>query len=98
MKLETIRADLKEIRYYYTRKDIFDEATKIVGGNNILEKVERYNRVVCHAPPLLYDLYVGLYIKGNTQEALSVELGYTPEYVQMLHKKLLLFLQNKIDE
>lgn len=98
MELKTIRSDLKEIRYYYTRKEIFDEATRIVGGSNILEKTERYNRAVCFAPPLLYDLYVGLYIKGFTQEALSVELGYTPEYVQMLHKKLLLFLQKQMKE
>ena len=98
MELSAIRANLKEIRYYYTRKAMFDEAVKIVGGNNIMEKAERYNEAIRFAPPLLYDLYVGLYIKGFTQEAFSVELGYTPEYVQMLHKKLLLFLQKQMKE
>lgn len=98
MTLEAIRADLKAIRYYYVRKEIFDAATRIVGENGILKKVKKYNEAVQSAPPVMYDLYVGLYVNGYTQEAMSAELGYTPEYVQMLHKKLLLFLQKQLKE
>ena len=97
LNLNEIRADLREIRYYYTRKEIFDDTVKIIGKNNIVEKVMRYNEAVKRATPQLYDLYVGLYIKGFTQEALSEELGYVPQYVQMLHKKLLLFLQEQLN-
>ncbi len=92
--LNKIREDLKEIRYYYARKEIFDSAIGGIGLNAVLDKVKKYNAAVQNAPPRLYDLYICLYIKNNTQEGLSIELGYTPEYIQMQHKKLLLFLQS----
>ena len=69
-----------------------------MGLNKILDKVEIYNQAILSAPPRLFDLYVCLYTMGYTQEALSAELGFTPEYVQMQHKKMLLFLQAKFEE
>lgn len=50
------------------------------------------------APTRLYDIYVGLYARNLTQEALSVELCYTPEYIQILNKRLLLYLQKTLSE
>ena len=76
--LDKIRSDLKEIRYYYSRKAM--------------------NEAVKTAPPRLYDMYMMLYVKGYTQEALSAELNYTPVYIQMLNKQLLLFLQSKLTD
>lgn len=96
MTLEQIREDLKDVRYYYTRKNIFDEAGRTVGVNSIVGKVIKYNEAIKAASPKLYDLYVCLYVKNYTQEGLSIELNYTPEYIQMLNKKLLLFLQKVI--
>ena len=96
VSLNKIRDDLKEVRYYYARKELFDETFKSISANTILEKVYRYNDAIRTAPLRLYDLYVCLYTKNYTQAALALELCYTPEYIQMLHKKLLLFLQTKI--
>lgn len=96
VSLNKIREDLKEVRYYYVRKELFDETFKSISTNVILEKVYRYNDAIRDAPVRLYDLYVCLYTRNYTQESLAVELHYTPEYIQMLHKKLLLFLQTKI--
>ena len=78
--LDKIRSDLKEIRYYYSRKAMFDECKNIVIGSSIMEKVRRDNEAVKTAPPRLYDMYMMLYVKGYTQEALSAELNYTPVY------------------
>ena len=94
--LSKIREDLKNIRYYYARKKLFDEAFQSTGMNEIMETVSKYNDLIKTAPPKLYDLYVSLYLRNHTQESLSDELGYTPEYIQMLNKKLLKFLQNKM--
>lgn len=44
--LDKIRSDLKEIRYYYSRKAMFDECKNIVIGSSIMEKVRRYNEAV----------------------------------------------------
>ena len=40
--LDKIRSDLKEIRYYYSRKAMFDECKNIVIGSSIMEKVRRH--------------------------------------------------------
>ena len=96
LPLDKLRSDLKEIRYYYSRKALFDERAQCIAPNAVLEKVRKYNEAVRTAKPILYDLYISLYVKGYTQEGLSVELSYTPEYIQMLHKQLLLFLQTKL--
>ena len=96
LAIEKIREDLVEVRYYYTRKKVFDEAKESVGTNMILAKVNRYNEAMRQAPPLLYDLYVCLYTRNYTQEGLALDWNYTPQYIQMLNKKLLLFLQTQI--
>lgn len=96
MTLDEIRSDFKEIRYYYTRKQIFDEALKTVGENNVTAKVLKYNEAARNLPPNLFDIYIGLYIKNFTQENLACELGYTLEHVNRLNKKILLFMQKNL--
>lgn len=98
LAIEKIREDLAEVRYYYTRKKVLDEAMESVGINTILGKVNRYNEAMRTAPPQLYDLYVCLYMRNYTQEGLSLEWNYTPQYIQKLNKKLLLFLQTQVQE
>jgi len=96
LTLSQIRQDLKDIRYYYDRKRMFDQAAKDVGTCAIVNTVNIYNEVIRNAPPKLYDLYVSLYINNKTQEALSIELSYTPEYIQMLNKRMLKYLQTNL--
>ena len=55
--LDKIRSDLKEIRYYYSRKAMFDECKNIVIGSSIMEKVRRYNEAVKTAPPRRFLVY-----------------------------------------
>ena len=92
----TIRSDLKDIRYYYSRKEVFDNAEISVGKTSIIGKIEVYNNAICSAPPRLYDLYVSLYLQNNTQDSLSERLGYTLEYISRLNSQLIRFLQMKI--
>ena len=96
--LDKIRSDLKEIRYYYSRKAMFLHSSNIVIGRSNMVKERRYYEARKAAPPRLYDMYMMLYVKGYTQEALSAELNYTPVYIQMLNKQLLLFLQSKLTD
>ena len=98
LTLTTIRNDLKDIKYYYSRKALFDKAFASTGVNDVMEKVNMYNEAMKTASPKIYDLYYSLYIVNHTQESYSDELGCTPEYVQRLNKKLLKFLQNNIKE
>lgn len=94
--LAEVREDLRDIRYYYAHKEMFDKTVNVTGEHELIRKAERYNTAMCMAPPRLYEVYVGLYVYGNTQESLAVELKYTPEHIQRQHKKILLYLQTKI--
>lgn len=96
--LTEIREDLKEIRYYYSRKKMFDEASKVVGKSNVMAKVERYSEAIRDAEPRFYDLYINLYVKGFTQEGLAAEMNYTTEYIQILNKRLVLYLQKNLKD
>lgn len=98
MKDNEIRNDLKEIRYYYQRKSVFDDACVKVGHNAVLEKVQKYNQLMQSAPPRLYDLYISLYVLNFTQQALAAELNFSAEYVHQLNKRLLEFIKSKFEE
>ena len=96
--IANIRKDLKDIRYYFSRKELFEKASQNVGVNAILEKVKIYNEAICLAPPKLYDLYVSLYLSNQTQESLSEILGYTNEHMSRLNNQLLRFFLKKLTE
>lgn len=96
--LTEIRNDLKEIRYYYTRKADFDESLKYIGTSALIDTVNLYNNQIRFAPAKLIDIYLSLYIHNHTQESLSAKFGCSTEYVQRLHKKLLLYLQENLKE
>lgn len=93
-----IKEDLLEIRYYFTHKASFDKAVSLVGTNTITDKVNKYNRAVQSAPVRLYDLYVELYVNGNTQESTAVKMSFTPQYIQRLNKNLVQFLQGVLQD
>ncbi len=97
MTLSEIREDLWEIRYYFTHKAAFDGAVKLIGTNAVVEKVERYNKIFQNAPARMYDLYLGLYVNGYTQEAYAYEAGYCPQHIQELNKQLVLYLQKVVN-
>lgn len=60
-----IREDLRNIRYYYSRRDEMTQTAKIVGECKVLKTVEEYNEIVCQAPPKLYELYYYMYVENN---------------------------------
>ena len=89
---EMIRKELEEVRYYYSRKKLFDKATDSVGKNDIIGVVEKYNRAICEAKPRLYEVYISVYIDGYTYEAAAADLGYSPSYIYKTNRKVLEFL------
>lgn len=96
--MEKIRNDLKDIRYYVSRKKVFDANSDFVGVNNITEKLKMYNDAVCSASPRLYDIYVSLYLNNQTQESLSEILGYSFQTISRLNVQLLNHFYKKLNE
>ena len=93
MTQKQIREDLKEIRYYYGRKEELDKAILTV-ENEVVQKAERYNQCVRKAAPRLFELYVELYIHCHTQAELASIWGFCKGYIQSLHQKLCAFFQS----
>ena len=98
LSLFQIRNDLKDIRYYVSRKKVFDDNSNFVGVNNITEKLKIYNDAVCSASPRLYDLYVSLYLNNQTQESLSALMGYSFQTISRLNVQLLNHFYKKLNE
>lgn len=98
IQLKQIREDLKNIRYYFARKELLDKAIQYSGKSALQAKIEMYNAAMQSAPPKLLDIYYSLYVKNHTQESLADELGFTVDYIYRLHKTLLKFLQKQLAE
>lgn len=97
MTLNEIRQQLKTVRLYYMNKARFSAAFDTL-PHSVTELVNRYAAMVNTAPLDLYLIYYELYVKGLTQEATAVDLNYSTEYIRQKNKRLLLFLQQKINE
>ena len=98
MKLEQVKADLKEIQYYYANQKDLEGAARIIGTNKIAEKVKLYNEVVRKAPVKLYEVYVSLYVHNNTQLTLSFDWDCSLEYVKRQLRKLRIFLKEQLEK
>lgn len=94
MTTAEIREELSQIKYYYSRKAMFDKASESVGAYCITEKIGKYNNAVRFASPRLYEVYVSLYIENNTLDSLANKLGYTYDYIQKLNRKLVKYFQD----
>lgn len=88
MTQEQVRNDLKEIKYYHSHKKILETSFSLTGQNVFVEKVNRYNELICTAPLKLHEVYVGLHIEGYSQEELAEKLGVTRVYIYQLNKEL----------
>ena len=92
--LQELRDELKMIREYYFALSSAANGAEILVPNDIARLMESYSRMVKGAQKPVWRAYRGMYERGCTQKALAAEWGVTEKYVQILNKRLLLFLQN----
>lgn len=93
-----VREDLRNIRYYYSRKSIFDKAIDTIGEISIVDTVAKYNKAIQSASPRLYDLYLTLYVENNTQDSLSEKWGYCIEHMSRMNAQLVKFFQTQLEK
>lgn len=98
MTVKEIKAELIEVRYYYLHKAAFDGAVKLIGNNSVMNKVDKYNKIMQSAPARFYDIYIGLYVNGYTQEAYAEEMGYCPQHICELNKNLITYIQKQLNQ
>ncbi len=95
---KTVKNDLYDIRFFYSRKDVFENGSEAIGENAITEKVRRYNKLIRLAPARLYEFYVSLYLQNTTIEALAFKLGYAYGSVQRINSQLIKYLKKEINK
>ena len=78
---ETINKELGEIKYFNSRREMFDKAFDSVGKNTVLAAIGKYNTAICNASPKLYEVYVTLFIEGCTYEEAAEKLCYSSKYI-----------------
>ena len=94
--ISQVREDLKEIRYYYSMKELFDSAANTVKPVVLLNKVAMYNEAMKSAPGRLFVIYVSLYVHNNSQTALADDWGFGREYIKDLNQRLVEYLQKAL--
>lgn len=94
MTIEKIREELQDVRYYYSRKEMFDRAKDCVAKNAAIGLAKKYGNAVRDAPPRLYDIYVTLYVENNTQASAAEKWGYSEGYIRNLNRQLYAFFQS----
>ena len=95
--IETIREDLNKIRYYNSKKEWFDKMEKLIGRSEASMLADQYNKVICMAPPRLYEYFVYMYVLNNTQEITAEDLDYSMTYIRKISSALFEYLQENID-
>ena len=61
MTKQEVKADLQDIRYYYTHREMFERAEDTGFKNAVTKKAERYAQAMANAPPRLHTLFFILF-------------------------------------
>ena len=96
MTKQEVKADLQDIRYYYTHREMFERAADTGFKNTVTRKAEWYAQTMANAPPRLHALFFTLYIEGKTQSAAAQDWGVSECYVRSIGRKLIAYLMEKI--
>ena len=93
-----IRNELKDVRYYYSKREDFDYASKTFAQSSVIQKAELYTNIIKNAPPKLYDLYVAYIVNNNSQEVVADDWGFCVEYIKKLCRKMYDFILAEINK
>ena len=97
MNLEELRTKMKRLKGYY---DAYNMCSKERGFVRIITTKEFdvfyvwVNDAIKSAPKLLQRTYENLYALAKTQKSYAKEKNVTEKYIQILNKRLLVFLLN----
>ena len=91
-----VKSDLESIKFYYANQQSFDIAVNSIGECAVIETVKRYNEAIKDAPAMLFDLYVSLYVMGQTQLEVALDWERCADYVYKQNIKLRKYLSERI--
>ena len=97
MTKQEIMAELQDIRYYNTHREMFRKAENTGFKAKTLELIGKYDSLIGNAPLRLQMVYHKIFTEGKTQTDTARELGISVSYTKSLVRKLYAYLLERIN-
>ena len=96
---DKVREDLKDIRYYYAHKEVFERASEEHIVNNVIRKAadERGIQTDLNLPVRLAQETAVKYIQNNTQAAFAYDRDYSVDYIKDLNNSLCRYIRQALN-
>ncbi len=96
--VKIVKDELKEIRYYYSKRKDFEKVSDVIGESDVCKLVAKYNGIIRRGSIKFYDLYVSLYVNNNSLAVVAEDWGINYCYVSRLNKQLCDFFVKELNK
>ena len=97
MTKQELIAELQDVRYYNTHREMFGKAENTGFKAKTLELIGKYDSLIGNAPLRLQMVYHKIFTEGKTQADAAKELGISVSYTKSLMRKLYAYLLERIN-
>lgn len=97
MTKQELLAELQDIRYYNTHREMFRKAENTGFKAKTLELIGKYDSLIINAPLRLQMVYHKIFTEGKTQADTAKELGISVSYTKNLMRKLYAYLLERVN-
>lgn len=97
MTKQELLAELQDIRYYNTHREMFKKAENTGFKAKTLELLAKYDSLISNAPLRLQMVYHKIFTEGKTQADTAKELGLSVSYTKSLVRKLYAYLLERVN-
>lgn len=97
MTKQELLAELQDVRYYNTHREMFRKAENTGFKAKTLELIGKYDSLICNAPLRLQMVYHKIFTEGKTQADTAKELGISVSYTKSLMRQLYAYLLERIN-
>ncbi len=101
IEIETIRKNLQDVKTYYQITEMYAREyprSKIIFPEELMKVVKQYDKIMDKAPVRLCLAYINLYRCFKKQKKYAQECGVTDKYIQILHKRIIVYLFNSLNK
>ena len=97
MTKHELMAELQDVRYYNTHREMFRKAENTGFKAKTLELLGKYDSLIINTPLRLQMVYHKIFTEGKTQADAAKELGISDSYTKSLMRKLYAYLLERIN-
>ena len=97
MTKQELLAELQDVRYYNTHREMFRKAENTGFKAKTLELLGKYDSLIINTPLRLQMVYHKIFTEGKTQADTAKDLGISVSYTKSLMRKLYAYLLERIN-